>query len=189
MRSGVCGYDATRDLRSGQVALVFSIRGQQGQLRLATHVVRTQCRLVDASDDRGTTRSANACSGERVGVAHTFSCKLVNMRRNRFVIPKTPNVGTNIFARDPNDVGVISRVRVGQGRETQEQKQELLEHHSVHMCAGGRSGILVAASTRRENNACAAEDFRAPIVAFYQPCESKRRARLPPRFPSEGRRL
>jgi signal transduction protein with GAF and PtsI domain len=68
-------------------------------------VVRTQRRLINAGDDRRPTRCTNPSGRKGVGVPHTFARQSINVWRDRVFVAKATDMGANILARYPQNVG------------------------------------------------------------------------------------
>ena len=62
-------------------------------------MVRAEGRLVHTGDDRGPAGRADAGGRVGVGKASTLLRQLVDVRRNRVLIPKASDVRTDVFTR------------------------------------------------------------------------------------------
>ena len=78
-----------------------------GEPRIASHMMRTKRRLVHSRDDTAPTRGAYTGSGKCMRITNSFRCKDVNVGRHRMGITVATDCRTNIFTRQPQDVGSI----------------------------------------------------------------------------------
>ena len=61
-------------------------------------------RLVDSCYDCGSAGSANSRGGKCVLIADSIRCKLVDVGCDCIFVTVTAQMGTNVFAGNPNDI-------------------------------------------------------------------------------------
>ena len=87
------------------------------------HVLRADGRLIHAGDDRAPYGSANACGGVGVIEDDALAGELIEMRCDGMRVAHEPDVRTDVFGAQPQNIGTID-VRAGGDGEGTEQEDE-----------------------------------------------------------------
>ena len=67
----------------------------------ATHVVRTECGLIDPGDDAASAGSAHTGRGKGPSVANSLGGELVDVGRDRVRVAVAADVSADVLAREP----------------------------------------------------------------------------------------
>ena len=101
----VVGLDVVGAVVAGRLEVLGEALDRIGEPGGAPHAVATEGRRVDAGDQAGTVWRANAGDSVRVGVTDALGGQAVQHGRASVVVTVTAEIGTDIFAGDPEDIG------------------------------------------------------------------------------------